>query len=249
MRSRVRVIGYVVAGGLLAGALGGAMSSVSAQTTVTPAALQPITIRVAIGGEVPNGVAGYRAEALCQNVPLSAVPIYRVGIDFGRGGGTGQVLVPLASTVSCAFRLTVQGTGPRPLIGNGIFVGGVGRGIFFPTVVDGVTVDASTVAETDYIPVTAPTLVIWGDAAALAASTSTTTIATTTTSSPPTTATTTTIATTTTTTRPPNPMPTAPATTQPPTTTPGSTRVIVRKVCVKVRKRACVAYRYVTVRA
>ena len=246
MRCAARAIGWIAAGGLLLGSVLG-VTNASAQTTVTPAALQPITIRVALGGEIPSGVTGYRADALCQNVPLSAVPIYRVGIDFGRTGGTGQVQVPLASTVSCIFRLTVQGSGSRPLIGNGIFVGGVGRGIAFPTVVDGVTVDASTVAETGYIPVTAPTLVIWGDAAALAASTSTTTTTSTTTAP--------------TTTRPPVPptaaalppaptLPPPPPPPSPPTTlAPTPTRVIVRKVCVRVRNKRCITYRFVRVRA
>ena len=215
--------------------------AVNAQTTIPP--LQAISVTVNLNVATPSGVTGYRFDSMCRGVPGTPTGELNLSLAFGSSGGTGQVLVPLSSTVSCAFRLVVLGSGPRPLIGNAIFVGNVARPVGFPTTVDGVAVDPSTVIETAQIPITGATTVLVGPAV----TPPTTTVAPTTTTAAPTT------------TRPP-------ATTTPPTTAvvvvPASPttkavavptkkpvkKVLTKRVCTKIRHKKCVAYRRVRVR-
>jgi hypothetical protein len=253
--SRLRIRRAAAAVGVAATAALVAVPAADAQTTIPP--LQPITVTVNLAFATPSGVTGYRVDTMCRNVPGAATGELNLSIAFARTGGTGQFLVPLGSAVSCAFRVAVLGSGPRPLAGNSILIGGVPRAVSFPTTLDGAAVDPETVIQTEQIPVTAATTVLIGTPPAPPATTTTTTTTTPTT----TTTTTTTVPATTTTTRP--------ATTTavlvvaaPPTTAKavvvkpvasvqkraGSGRKVVSKrVCVKVRNKRCIAYRTVRV--
>ena len=222
----------------------------SAPRSQNSASLQPISVRVAFNlAATPSGVSGYRVEALCNNVPLSAGQ-YRVSLQFPVQGGTGALLVPLTTGVSCSFRLTVLGSGPRPLSGSGALVGGTLRPVIFPTTVDGVPVDPNTVVETGQIPVEVPTGVVFGDSASLTSTTTTTSAtttipATTSTTIPATTSTTRPITTTTSTTStvPPTSRPTSVVTVIPPTKAPVKTRLV--RVCTKRVRGKCVATKLV----
>ncbi len=244
VRQKWRFLAAVFSLVTFASAISPSMSSADAARlqVVVP---REITVQVAINVVVPAGVTGYNVEALCNNVPQAAGQ-YRVGVQFGVAGGTGVLLIPVTTGVSCNFRIRVLGTGPRPLVSNGVFVGGVLRPAIFPTTVDGVAVDANTVVETGQIPVEAPTRVIFADNASLV---STTTAATTTTLAPTTT--------TTSTTRPPTTTPvttiapvtiaptvatvatTTPATVKPPSVTAVPPRSKLVKVCVKRIRGKC----------
>ena len=214
----------------------------NAQTTIPP--LQPIAVTVNLTFATPAGVTGYRVDAICKNVPGTPTGDLTLSIAFGSQGGSGQFLAPLGATVSCAFRVAVLGNGPRPLAGNAIVVGGVNRAVSFISTLDGLVVDPETVIQTEPIPITAATTVLIGPLP-----TATTTTATTSTVAP-------TTATTTTTTRSPTTQPTtststtltSKAATVVVTAVPTTVRkVVLRRVCVKVRAKRCVAYKTVRV--
>ena len=230
---RLGVLTVATAAALLAPAVA------NAQTTIPP--LQPIAVTVNLTFATPAGVTGYRVDAICKNVPGTSTGDLNLSIAFGSQGGSGQFLAPLGTTVSCAFGVAVLGTGPRPLAGNSIVVGGLNRAVSFVSTLDGVAVDPETVIQTEPIPITGATTVLIGPPP------------TTTTTAPTTTAPTTTAPTTTapTTTRPPTTVPATPPTTTAavvvtaaPTTV---KKVVVRRVCVKVRAKRCVAYKTVRV--
>ena len=206
----------------------------NAQTTIPP--LRPITVTVNLTFATPAGVTGYRVDAICKNVPGTSTGDLNLSIAFGSQGGSGQFLAPLDTTVSCAFGVAVLGTGPRPLAGNSIVVGGLNRAVSFVSTLDGVAVDPETVIQTEPIPITGATTVLIGPPP-------TTTTTPTTTTAPTTTAPTTT--------RPPTTVPATPPTTTAavvvtaaPTTV---KKVVVRRVCVKVRAKRGVAYKTVRV--
>ena len=220
----------------------------NAQTTIPP--LQPIAVTVNLTFATPAGVTGYRVDAICKNVPGTPTGDLTLSIAFGSQGGSGQFLAPLGATVSCAFRVAVLGNGPRPLAGNSIVVGGVNRAVSFISTLDGLVVDPETVIQTEPIPITAATTVLIGPLPTATTTTATTTTATTTT------ATTTAPTTTTTTTRSPTTQPTtststtltSKAATVVVTAVPTTVRkVVLRRVCVKVRAKRCVAYKTVRV--
>ena len=236
--SRSRVRRFAVAAGVAATAVLVAVPDAEAQTTIPP--LQAITVTVNLNFATPAGVTGYRFDTNCKNVPGTATGDLNLSLAFGSTGGTGQVLAPLSSTVSCAFRLAVLGSGPRPLAGNTISVGGVPRAVTFQTTLDGVAVDPETVIQTDQIPVTAATTVLVGTAPV--APTTTTVVPTTTTRPVATTAPTTTTA--------------VVVVTAPPTTAKAvvitepvvKTRLVSRRVCTKIRNKKCVVSKIVKVR-
>ena len=225
---RLGVLTVATAAALLAPAVA------NAQTTIPP--LQPIAVTVNLTFATPAGVTGYRVDAICKNVPGTSTGDLNLSIAFGSQGGSGQFLAPLGTTVSCAFGVAVLGTGPRPLAGNSIVVGGLNRAVSFVSTLDGVAVDPETVIQTEPIPITGATTVLIGPPP-------TTTTTPTTTTAPTTTAPTTT--------RPPTTVPATPPTTTAavvvtaaPTTV---KKVVVRRVCVKVRAKRCVAYKTVRV--
>ena len=225
---RLGVLTVATAAALLAPAVA------NAQTTIPP--LQPIAVTVNLTFATPAGVTGYRVDAICKNVPGTSTGDLNLSIAFGSQGGSGQFLAPLGTTVSCAFAVAVLGTGPRPLAGNSIVVGGLNRAVSFVSTLDGVAVDPETVIQTEPIPITGATTVLIGPPP------------TTTTTAPTTTTPTTTALTTT---RPPTTVPATPPTTTAavvvtaaPTTV---KKVVVRRVCVKVRAKRCVAYKTVRV--
>ena len=223
----------------------------NAQTTIPP--LQAIAVTVNLTFATPAGVTGYRVDAICKNVPGTPTGDLTLSIAFGSQGGSGQFLAPLGATVSCAFRVAVLGNGPRPLAGNAIVVGGVNRAVSFISTLDGVVVDPETVIQTEPIPITAATTVLIGPLPTTTTTTATTTTATTSTVAP-------TTATTTTTTRSPTTQPTTSTSTTSTlkaatavvtavlTAVPTTVRkVVLRRVCVKVRAKRCVAYKTVRV--
>ena len=245
-------VGTFAIGTVAIGTVGLAGPAGAQTTTTLGVPLQPITVTVNFVKAVPSGVSGYRVDTTCKNVPGAAADgNVRLAISFGAAGGTGQVLVPLNAAVSCAFRLLVLGTGNRPLIGTQVFVGGVGRFVTYPTTVDGTAIDPSTVVETDFIPVTAPTSVLFGEAPAASTTTTapaSTTIgaAATTTPSP-----TSTPAPTTKPVQPSTPAPTtkpASGSTAAPTTRQTAARTKLIRVCTRHRNHRCVASKLVRVR-
>ena len=213
----------------------------NAQTTIPP--LQPIAVTVNLTFATPAGVTGYRVDAICKNVPGTPTGELNLSIAFGSQGGSGQFLAPLGATVSCAFRVAVLGYGPRPFAGNSIVVGGVNRAVSFLSTLDGVAVDPETVIQTEPIPVTGATAVLVGPLP-----TTTTTTATTTTVAPTTATTTTTRSPTTQPTTSTSTTSTSKAATVVVTAVPTTVRkVVLRRVCVKVRAKRCVAYKTVRV--
>ena len=155
----------LVAALAVAGAALGGVGRADAQTSTTIASgtPQPISVVVNIPGQQPAAVTGYRADVICRNIlGLSAGGALLQGLTFPVSGGSGTVTVNMQPGTNCSFRLSVLGTGPRPLNGNGVLVGGTLRGITFPTSIDGVAVEANSVVETAFIPVEAATQAVFG---------------------------------------------------------------------------------------
>lgn len=225
VRSRSARVGAAL---LLSGVLvGGMTEAVSAQSTV----LAPVKITINAVGTVPAGLTGYRVDAICKDVAGIPAPGNQTLTGaLGTAGGSITLNIAVQSGTACQFRLTAQGTGPRPINGNQAFVGGIVRAVTFPTTVGGVAVDPNTVMETGYVPIEAPTEAVFGTLTpATTTSTSSTSTSTTSTTRP---ATTTTVAPTTSTTRPVTTVATLPppVATLAPVTVPGKviTRIIVR---------------------
>jgi hypothetical protein len=152
-------------------------------TTIAPVPASVLDVTVNVLGPLPPGVTGYRLDATCRGV--AGVPANEPRLataQFPKEGGKATITIYLLKGANCTFRVTVLGTGPRPLTGNVISVGGENRKVNFPTQIDGATIDPSTVIETDPIPLEASTAVIIGQNPA-----TTTTVAPTTTLVAPTT--------------------------------------------------------------
>lgn len=245
MRFVRNVMAMTTAVGLLVGPVSGGVSAQTAESTIPPQ--QSIKFVVNIPG-APSGVTGYQVDSICRNVPGAGNGNAAVTMTFPVAGGTSEARFPLSATTNCSFRITVLGTGPRPLSLPNVNVGGEQRGWFYVP-----TTDPQTSIETAPIAITGPTTVIFGTVPIVVATTTTSTSTTT----PTTTSTTTSTTTTTTTTLPVTTS--APVTTQPPSATldlpvvNAPTKAVAKKakyrrVCVQVRSKKCVKYRYVLVK-
>jgi hypothetical protein len=223
---RMPVLG--VAALAAAAVLPGVSPSASSQVTVAGQAQVKVTVN--IPGQLPPGVTRYRAELRCLNIRGIAAPGSQNLTEFvDRLGGTAAFVIQTQAGTNCRFRLAVEGSGPRPITGTAMFVGGSARQIFTLTSVDGQPVDPDTVLESIDVPIEASTDAIWG-------SVPVTTIPTTTAPAP------TLPATTTTTTRPPVTVPPvtvppAPAPTAAPPTAPPVRLKIVRTTRCRTRYR------------
>ncbi len=241
-------------------------SQVSAQTadsTIPPQ--QSIKFLVNIPG-APAGVTGYQVDSICRNVPGAGNGNAVVTMTFPVAGGSSEARFPLGTTTNCSFRITVLGTGPRPLSLPNVTVGGEQRGWFYVA-----TTDPQTSIETAPIAITGPTTVTFGTALVVVATTtsSTSTTSPTTTTAPATLPPTTTTPVTTSVTSPPVASATVAPSTAPPTSTTAASRaalalpvvktpakkmttakkkVTYRKVCAQFRSKKCVKYRYVPVK-
>jgi hypothetical protein len=207
--------------GMLAAALvGGLNQAAGAQATN----LASVTMTINPVGTPPPGLTGYRIDLICRGVAGIVAPGNQT-LTAGLGVAGGSVTLQLAvqTGTACQFRLTAQGTGPRPINGNGAFVGGTARAVTFPTTVGGVAVDPNTVMETVFIPIESSTEAVFGTLTPVTTTTSTTVAATTSTSTTSTTRPATTVVTT-------LPPPPPPATTvkKPTTTVKVVTKVILR---------------------
>ena len=160
----------------------------SAQSTTSIASVR-ITLNAV--GPLPPGLTGYRIDALCSKVAGLALPgAQTLTASLPVSGGTVTLPLAVQTGTNCAFRLSALGTGPRPINGNGVFIGGSPRAVSFPVSVDGVAVQPLSVLESVAVPVEASTDVVFGSAVPVTTSTTTTTTTTTTrppTTSPPTT--------------------------------------------------------------
>lgn len=219
-------------------------TAVQAQTIPNPAS--QIRVVVNIPGQLPDGVTRYRVELRCLNVRGIPSPGSQNLVDYvDRLGGAVTFVLNTQPLTSCRFRLAVEGTGPRPLFGTNIFVGGTARPINVLTSVDGQPVDANTVLETIDLPIEASTEAVWGtivvsSPTTLPPTTAAPTLPPTTTTLPPTT--TTTLPPTTTTTRPPT------TTTAPPTVPPTVKPTVAPVRWKVVRTTRCSSkYRFVEI--
>ena len=227
--------GVAVAASLMM--VGLAAVAASAQSATSIASVR-ITLNAV--GPLPPGLTGYRIDALCSKVAGLALPgAQTLTASLPVAGGTVTLPLAVQTGTNCAFRLSALGTGPRPINGNGVFIGGSTRAVSFPVNVDGVPVQALSVLESVAVPVEASTDVVFGSAVPVTTSTTTTTPSITTrppTTSPPTTSPPTTVA--------------APVVTVtlPPVTSPPVARppVTVRRVVVRLtRDRRCrTGYRF-----
>ena len=164
---------------LAAGATAASAQTTSTTIVAVPASTLDVTVNIL--GPLPPGVTGYRLDSTCRGVAGVAANEPRLATaQFPKEGGRATITIYLLKGANCAFRLTVLGTGPRPLSGNVMVVGGENRKVNFPTQVDGATVDPFTVIETDPIPLEASTTVIIGQNPATATTVAATTVAATT---------------------------------------------------------------------
>jgi hypothetical protein len=174
-------------------ALGGTAGPVAAQTVVPPANTFPkkdVTVVVSIpANQIPNNVTGFRVQATCSLIPGTADGLSSAVSPVVSAGVTLTFPTTYNDTTLCNFRLTVLGTGARPLLLTSNSVDGANVGFRYLDVVDGVTVDPQTVIEIGPLLVKALSTIRFG-APAPAPTTTTTTTTPTTTTAPPTTTTT-----------------------------------------------------------
>jgi hypothetical protein len=223
---------------VVAGAVG--ERSAGAQTVVPPAGTFPkkdIGVTISIpANQIPNNVTGFRVLATCTLIPGTADGNSTALSPVVLSGAALTFPTTYNDNTQCTFRLSVLGTGPRPLVLSANSVDGANVGFRYVDVVDGVTVDPQTVIEIGPFLVRTLSTIRFGAAAP------TTTTSTTTTTTAPTTSTTTT---TTTTVAPPTTqatVPTVPPTAAPVVTTPP--RRVVR-VCSKRVNGRCTRTRLV----
>ena len=231
-------------------------SVANAQTTpgIVPPASTIVTkdIRIEIGipvASIPTNVSGFRVNMLCAASPATFDGNWTAIATFTATGQSVAIPTPFNDTTQCNVRLTVLGTGARPLVLTANSVDAANVSFRYLGVVDGVTVDPQTVIEIGPLLVKPLQTVRFG--AAAPAPTTTTTVAPTTTTIAATTTTvaaTTTTTTTTTTAAPTTTLATLPPTTQPPpTVTKAPARRVVRivRVCAKRVNGKCVKTRLV----
>ena len=223
--------------------------SPAADAQTTPGIVPPAgtivskDIVMAIGipaASVPSNVTGFRVDMLCTDSPATFDGTWTASATYTGTGQSVAVPTPFTDKTQCTFRLTVLGTGARPLVLTGNSVDAANVGFRYLDVVDGVTVDPQTVVAIGPLlirdmktlrfgagppPTTTTTTV------APATTTTTVTPVITTTLPPTTTNAPTTVAAT---------LPPPPPTTASPTTAPRLPIVRVVRVCTKRVKGKCV---------
>lgn len=199
----------------------------SAQTVpgIVPAstAFTSKDLRVVLGfpsNTVPSNVTGFRVNLFCTASPATFDGTWTAIVTFGTTGTAATVPTPFTSTTQCVIRLTVLGTGSRPLLLTSNSIDAVNVAIRYLDTVEGIAVDPQTVIEFGPILVKDFSTIRFG--AAAPAPTTTTTTTTTTTVAPT----------------------TRPSTIQPTTTTARRPVRYVR-VCVKRVKGRCTVTRRV----
>ena len=189
-------------------------------------------LRVELGfltNTVPPNVSGFRVNFFCTATLATFDGTWTAVVTFGTTGTAATVPTPFTSATQCVVRLTVLGSGSRPLLLTNNSVDGTNLTVRYLDTVDGVAVDPQTVIEFGPILVKDVSTIRFGAAAPPPTTTSTTTTTT--------------------------PTPTTAATTVAPTTTRSSTiqpttttvRPSVRyvRVCVKRVKGRCSVTRLV----
>lgn len=247
-RSKLLRAGAVV-GAVALGLLAVGIQEVGAQTTTTtipvipPAsAVTSKTVSVFLGipfSQIPLNVTGFRVDFLCLNSPGTFDGVWNGTATAFSTGTTITASIPYNATTYCNVRLTVTGTGSRPLILTSNSVDAANVGFRYLDVVDGITVDPQTVIEIGPLLVKDLNTVRFGTQAPVT-TTTTTTAPTTTTAAP-----TTTVAPATTS-APTTTQPPAPVVAKPPvatTTTVKKTRLV--KVCARRVRGRCTKYVYV----
>ena len=212
----------------------------SAQTVpgIVPAstAFTSKDLRVVLGfpsNTVPSNVTGFRVNLFCTASPATFDGTWTAIVTFGLTGTAATVPTPFTSTTQCVIRLTVLGTGSRPLVLTSNSVDSANVTIRYLDAVDGVAVDPATVIEFGPIVVKDFSTIRFGAAAPVPTTTTASTTTTTTTSTTTTSTTSTTVAPT-----------TRPSTIQPTTTT-ARRPVRYLRVCVKRVKGRCTVTRLV----
>ena len=218
----------------------------AANAQTVPGVVPPATpfttkdLRVELGfpaNAVPSNVSGFRVNFFCTASPATFDGTWTAIANFTTTGTGATVPTPFSSITQCVVRLTVLGTGSRPLILTSNSIDGFNVSIRYLDTVDAIAVDPQTVIEFGPILVKDVSTIRFG-AAAPAPTTTTTTSTSTTTTTSTTASTTTTIPTT-----------VAPTTTQVATTRPVTAvaRRPVRsvRVCVKRVKGKCTVTRLV----
>lgn len=229
--------------------------SPAADAQTTPGIVPPAgtivskDIVIAIGipaTSVPSNVTGFRVDMLCTDSPATFDGTWTARATYTGTGQSVAVPTPFTDKTQCTFRLTVLGTGARPLVLTGNSVDAANVGFRYLDMVDGITVDPQTVVAIGPLLIRDMKTLRFGAApppttTTLAPAATTTTVApvttTTATTLPPTT---TNAPTTAAATLPPPPPTTASPTTASPTTAPRLPIVRVVRVCTKRVKGKCV---------
>jgi hypothetical protein len=150
VRRPVRLLAVSTLAGLV---LVAAAESVRAQSTpgiVPPASATSKNVAVIIGipnAAVPNNVTGFTVTEICSSFPNTSDGTFS---STSQSVGVGATLLfPTAynDLTQCSFRLTVLGSGNRPLILTANSVDAVDVGFRYVDTVNGVTVDPQTVVE------------------------------------------------------------------------------------------------------
>ena len=221
--------------------------SPAANAQTTPGIVPPAgtivskDIVIAIGipaTSVPSNVTGFRVDMLCTDSPATFDGTWTARATYTGTGQSVAVPTPFTDKTQCTFRLTVLGTGARPLVLAVNSVDAANAGFRYLDVVDGVTVDPQTVVAIGPLLIRDMKTLRFGagpppPTTTLAPATTTTTVAPVTTTTPPPTTTNapTTVAAT---------LPPPPPTTASPTTAPRVSVVRVVRVCTKRVKGKCV---------
>lgn len=194
-RHRRSIASLIVGVAALAAAGVTGVGPVSAQTVVPPGNVFPrkdIAVVVAIpANQIPSNVTGFRVQANCSSIPGTADGLSSAVSPVVSAGVTLTFPTTYNDVTQCTFRLTVLGTGPRPLVTTANSVDNANVGLRYVDVVDGVTVDPQTVLEIGPLLIKPLSTIRFGAAAPPPTTTTTTTTTaaptSTTTSAPPTT--------------------------------------------------------------
>ena len=103
---------------------------------------------IAIGipaASVPSNVTGFRVDILCTESPATFDGTWTARATYTATGQSVAVPTPFTDKTQCTFRLTVLGTGARPLVLAVNSVDAANVGFRYLDMVDGVTVDPQTV--------------------------------------------------------------------------------------------------------